>query len=203
MKHVVDGSIGGSPNTACHEETHKVAGKGILELGSWTPRISRSGLLANACTRIAWWLNGDLMGNYGDDPVIDATNVDSEVLRRADHTLYELKSGDLIAFRYKTASYYCFNSQVILNVNGTVLDSATGAMSITFARQHTPDWFMPSFTPVFSPSESGATPTDFSPLRTNFLSSGLPITPGVDHWEAPDGSRDHALSNFYYRIQIP
>lgn len=197
---VVD-SLSGS-QLYCRDEEIQNAGLPYIKLGSWTIGISRKALLENECKDLNWWLNGELMGEYGETPRINRFNVDSELQRRGTHTAIELKRGDLLSFRFRDASYHCFTHVSDIQVDGQLLRIGDTGLSITFARQFSQDWNEPSFTPNFANDEDLALPTDFLPLRTNFFSDGSTINAGWDYWTQPDGTRDHEKGNFYYRVQL-
>lgn len=198
--HVVDKKI--TTDTAeCHEELIMKPIPPFLKLGFWSPRLSHKGLLANACREIAWWYNGVLMGEYKKEPEITGANVDAQMERRTNHTLLELQKGDLLAFRFRNGSYHCYNHLSNLEVNGTITSSTDPWVETLFSRGHTDNWFMPDFVPVVKPDEISAAITDFTPLRPA-MTSGYPDAPGDDNWQVPDGSEDHKVSNFYFRISL-
>lgn len=185
----------------CHEEVAPRAKTWQLELGEWDLGLSRKGLLANACNQVSVWHNGYLLGSYGNDPVVTSSNLDEEYDGRTVHKALELKPGDVLAFRFKNASYLCYNSKSELRVNGTTLDTESTGVESYFSKGFTEGWNLPGFTPTFSPQESGASYKDFFPLRES-LSTGTAVTPGDDLWEADDGSLDHHTSNFYFIIKL-
>lgn len=190
---------------ACHEEVlPKPSSSEPLLLGSWNAEFSRKGMLENKCNQISWFHNGEEMGVYGLDPVITAANVDAELARRSEHTQFEFRPGDLIAFRFKDASYYCYNHRSMFRVNGTMIETGTSGTQTWFAKAFSPNWFSPSFVPTYASAEDGAGIHDFIPLRTSTRNSNgtVPIVPGTDMWEPDDGSLDHQTSNFYFRIQL-
>lgn len=191
-----------SSNTSeCHEDLVLKPLPPFLKLGTWDPSFSRKGMLENACREVAWWYNGLLMGLYEKEPEITAANIDAQIKRRTNHTLLELKKGDVLAFRFKNASYHCYNHLSSLNVNGTTTSTTDPWVETLFSRGHTDNWFLPTFNPTVKSDESTAAITDFTPLRPTLL-SGDPDVPGVDNWKAPDGSEDHKISNFYFRISL-
>ncbi|CAN8065381.1 unnamed protein product [Agarophyton chilense] len=199
----IDGTpSSGGTTTYCRDEIDKAAARPIIELGSWSIGLSRRGLLENECKDLKWWHNGELVGEYGDSPAITAANVAREMQIRGMHTALELRRGDLLAFRLRNASYYCFTRTSTIRVNGQDLTLTDSSVSIMFARQHTENWFAPSFAPAVGQSEEIAGPADFVPLRTQLFSNGNPIVPGTDYWQLPDGTRDHERGNFYFRVQL-
>lgn len=198
--------------TYCNNMTSEIAEPPVLRLGSLEIGLSRKGMVSNACNELVWFYNGEFMVNYGDEsnPEINCANVDYEIDRRANHTSIELKRGDLIAFRFKHASYHCFTSIAKFQVNGKRLSSMHKDVVIRYATKHTPGWHHPSFKPmypknnesVYNVTEETEEPGVFVPLRREFLETGENIIPGKDYWHPPDGGRDHKLGNFYFRIQL-
>lgn len=201
---VIDDGID-DDTAACHEEVLlRPSSNEPLQLGSWRAEFSRKGMLANACNQISWYHNGEEMGTYGMDPLITTANIDTELARRSEHTKFEFKPGDLIAFRFKNASYYCYNHRSVFLVNGTMIDTSTSGAQTWFAKTFSPNWFSPSFVPTYASDEASAGRYDFIPLRTAIANSDgtVAIVPGTDLWEPDDGSFDHQTSNFYFRIQL-
>ncbi|KAI0561324.1 hypothetical protein FGB62_87g047 [Gracilaria domingensis] len=196
----------------CRNDTILVAEPPILRLGSVDIGLSRKGMLSNKCNELVLWYNGDLVVNYGgkENPMITCANADEEIKRRSNHTAVELQRGDLIAFRFKHASYHCFTSIAKFRINGRYLTSMDDSVVVRYARQHSTNWFSPNFTPVYpendmnleNVTEATEPSSIFIPLRRKFFSSNETIVPGEDYWHPPDGSRDHAVGNFYFRIQL-
>lgn len=139
------------------------------------------------------------MANYGG---VTESSVLEELDKRQNNTLLHLKQGSLIAFRFKDTSYHCYNSMATFMVNGTAIDTLSSAVSTRFARGFVPNWFLPSTSLSYADEEATAGTYDFVPLRTHMLSDGSPIPHGVDSWRPPDGTADHKISNFYFRIQL-
>lgn len=192
-----------SETAECSEEIGLRPSVGIeLQLGTFGLGISRKGLLANACNQISWYYNGEKQGEYGNTPVIDSGNLEAEYARRSSHTLYEFKSGDLIAFRFKNASYYCFTHYAEFDVNGTIVDRSSSGDPIWFANAHSENWFTNDFVPTYGVREGDGPVTNFVPLRSTMLGSGRAIGKGEDLWQGDDGSADHQTSNWYFRIQL-
>lgn len=185
----------------CRTEPKTSAGGPVLSLGTFRPSISRSGLLANQCNRLAWWLNGDLYGNYGDDS-ITAENIDEAIDLRSNHSLLELRRGDLVAFRFKAGSYYCYNSFSNFIVDGEVLNTSSPDVTTHFNRAFVTNWFSPTTNVTYATDETTAALTEFVPLRDMTLVGNNSIVPGEDMWSPVDGSLDNAVSNYYYRIQL-
>lgn len=184
----------------CHEDVADRAAGPILELGEWLLSLSRKGFSANACGQISLFHNGEALAEFTNNTVITPANVDDEFDKRTMHEHVELQTGDLLAFRFKDASYYCYNSLSGFTVNGNVLDTTTVGIKSHYATKYSPGWHLPSFTPTYSAQEAGSTPGDFIPLRTKMI-SGTPISPGDDVWKDED-SYDHHKSNYYFRIQL-
>ena len=188
----------------CHQEAMKgVGGVGAtVELGSHSISFSRNGLLANACQNLYIWHNGEVIASWDSNTETNSSNIDQHLEDREEALLIDYKPGDLLAFRFRDTSYHCFSGYAEFMVDGTKVDTSSTGVSATFAKQHSTNWFTKDFPVVFNSDESAASPTEFVPLRTHFLSNGDPIVPGVDNWRPPDGTEDHKNSNFYFRIQL-
>lgn len=139
------------------------------------------------------------MANYGE---VSESSVGEELDKRQNNTLLHLKPGSLIAFRFKGASYHCYNSMSTFMVNGTAMDTLNSTVSTRFARGFVSSWYLPSTALSYSDDEATAGTYDFVPLRTHMLSDGSLIRHGADSWKPPDGTEDHKISNFYFRIQL-
>lgn len=154
------------------------------------------------------------MGNYKPAGSMTSAKVDSEMKKRADHSLLELRGGDILSFRFKDTSYYCYTYLTQFTINGAAMDSTSAGFDTRFAREHTDNWFSPQFTPILADTEAKDNLKAFTPLRAKMLPKteqssvfGETIVPGKDYYQPP-GSGDnydqnHKLSNFYFRIQIP
>lgn len=186
---------------ACHSEAKRNGGHGTrVKLGSFFPKYSRAGLLDGQCKALAWWVDGNLIEAY--EPEITESNIDKEMFRRANNTLFPLKPGSVVAFRFKKASYHCFSSFAAFVVNGTLLDTNDPNVKIRFNRAHVPNWYALDVNLTFAEDEHTASYTDFLPLRTQMLFDGSTIVKGEDYWKPSDGTEDHKVSNFYFRIEI-
>lgn len=186
----------------CHSEGKLSAGSGVrLKLGSFFPKYSRTGLLDGQCKQLAWWVDGELVEVYGKEEISE-DNIDEEMFRRANNTLFPLKAGSVIAFRFKQASYHCFSSFASIVVNGTRLDTNNPTVKIRFNRAHVPNWFAPDANLTYAEDEHTAAVTEFIPLRSHMLFDGSAIAKGEDTWKPPDGTEDHKVSNFYFRIDM-
>lgn len=190
---------------ACQTASSSLVNSREISLGTFKIHISKNGVLADDCTQIAWWHNGILLGNHKLVPSMSALVVDTEHSKREDHSLLELRPGDLLAFRFKEASYYCYKHFSEMLVNGTEISTNTGVTTTHYSREYSQDWFLPSFTLTEANTAADESETDlkkFLPLRkTKF--SGSPISNGTDHWEPRDDTNaDNKRSNWYYRIQI-
>lgn len=178
-----------------------------ITLGSVKIHISRAGVLANDCTQLAWWHNGELLGNRGLAPTMSEDTVDAELTAREDHSLLELRPGDLIAFRFLQSSYYCYLHLTEMVVNSTSLDTLSQGVTTHYARAYSPDWYLPSFKLTGANTgvdENETNKKKFIPLRAKKLNSDQPIVPGNDYWEPTDNSdSDKKKGSFYFRIQIP
>jgi hypothetical protein len=140
-----------------------------------------------------------------------------EMAIRQEHSLLELRPGDLVAFRFKDASYHCYRHLTAFNIDGAGVDSTALGFETRFAREHTPGWEKKEFKPVLSEAENADNLAAFVPLRTHQLpksingtTKGPAITPGADMWKPPSNvasgeeyDQNHKISNFYFRIDIP
>lgn len=174
-------------------------------------------LAIQRCTYVAWFLNGNLMGNYKPPASVTSSSLSTELAIRQDHSLLELRPGDLVAFRFKDTSYHCYRHFTAFSIDGKFVDSAAAGFETRFAREHTAGWEKPSFSPVLDDNERSDNLASFTPLRKNQLPKteegsevGPAITPGADMWKPPanvaageEYDQNHKLSNFYFRIQIP
>lgn len=178
-----------------------------ITLGFLRFHFSRKGVLANDCIQVAWWHNGELLGNRKLGIPIDSSTLNDAVSERENHSQLELRPGDIIAFRFRGASYYCYNHLTDITANTTSFKSTDAGVTTHYAREFSTDWFMPSFkldSNTLGDDESETDLKKFLPLRTKKLSSDTAIVPGDDMWEPRDDSnQDNKRSNWYYRIQIP
>jgi hypothetical protein len=100
-----------------------------------------------------------------------------------------------------------------MSVNGVRTDSTTEGMKVTFAREFTKDWMLQSFKPKYGTEEKDDNLAEFIPTRSRMLSktatensAGPAIVPGQDLWQAYDANapdRNHRISNWYFRIDLP
>lgn len=177
-----------------------------ISLGTFKIHISRPGIEANDCTQIVWWHNGVLLGihNSSTDPL--AATVDTKLAAREDHALLELRPGDLLAFRFKEGSYYCYKHLSDMLVNGTEITTSMAVTTTHYAREYSQNWFLPSFQLTAENTAADETETDlkkFLPLRQTKLTTGEEIIDGTDYWQSRDDTNaDNKRSNWYYRIQI-
>ncbi|CAN8066383.1 unnamed protein product [Agarophyton chilense] len=196
----------------CRNGSTSVVEPPVLRLGSFEIGLSRKGMHSNACNELVLWHNGDLVVNFGakDNPTITCANADEEIRRRSNYTAVELQRGDLIAFRFKKASYHCFTSIAKFRINGRYMSSVDDEVVVRYARQYSTNWFSPSFIPVYpkddlnmkNVTEETEPASVFVPLRRKLFSTGEMIPRGEDFWHPPDGTQDHSLGNFYFRIQL-
>lgn len=157
------------------------------------------------------------MGNYKPASSVSPGSLSSELATRQDHSLLEIRPGDIVAFRFKDTSYHCYNHLTVFNIDGIAVDSRTAGFETRFARAHTDGWETKSFSPVIDEVERDDNLASFIPLRKNQLPKletgtgvGPAIIPGADMWKAPanvaageEYDQNHKQSNFYFRIQIP
>lgn len=193
----------------CETKTRSMVDSVDISLGTIKIHISKAGIKANDCTQIAWWHNGILLGNRRlVDGITEANDavVTSEQIAREDHSLIELRPNDVIAFRFKEASYYCYKHLTEMVMNGTSIDTNMGFVSTFYAREFSTNWFLPSFELNESNTAQDETETDlkkFLPLRKNKLVSGDVLITGTDYWQPrDDANADNKRSNWYYRIHI-
>ncbi|PXF48197.1 hypothetical protein BWQ96_02149 [Gracilariopsis chorda] len=178
-----------------------------LTLGRLKFHFSRKGALADDCNEVAWWHNGELLGNRKPVSITSPSDVDKVLKDREEHTLLELRPGDLIAFRFRDSSYYCYKHLTEFVINGTSVNSEALGFTTHYAREFTKDWFSPSYALTDQNMGEDETEPDirkFLPLRTTKLSNSVSIVPGSDYWEPRDSnSPDNKPSNWYFRIQVP
>lgn len=121
--------------------------------------------------------------------------------------MLEARGGDIFAWRFRDASYYCQIHNIRLDINGTIIEDVFTSpdVKITFAREFSKDWFSPSFEPVYGTNEID------DPVLTHFIEprshmfSGVVIPPNenVDLWEPIDQSdADKKKSNWYWRLEV-
>lgn len=178
-----------------------------ITLGTLRFHFSRPGILSNDCAQVAWWHNGELLGNRKTVSNMSSATIDQELKAREEHSLLELRPGDLIAFRFKESSYYCYKHLTELVVNTTAVRSDEAGFITHYAREFSLDWFLPTF--VLTAQNTGEDESEqdkkkFIPLRTKKQSSNTILNNGTDYWEPRDDSNaDNKRSNWYFRIQIP
>jgi hypothetical protein len=201
----------------CSTQTAKTATKTDIKLGTIKFQLSSTGALANQCNYVAWFHNGKIMGNYKKEAaaVTDST-LPAVSAKREDHSLLELRPGDLISFRTKEASYHCYRHLTEFSVDGAAVDSTAVGFETRFAREHSEGWEKKEFKPVLAEVETKTNLKSFTPLRTHRLPKtetsterGPAIIPGADMWRPPANTsageaydQNDKISNFYYRIQV-
>lgn len=193
----------------CETSSRTMVSGQDISLGTLKIHISKAGVRANDCTQISWWHNGVLLGNRGVVNGISSANtatLNAELSAREDHALLELRPGDLIAFRFKEGSYYCYNHLSEMVVDGTKITSNMNVVTSYYAREFSQGWFLPSYKLTASNTAADENESDlkkFLPLRSNKLVTGLGLIDGTDYWEPRDDSNaDNKRSNWYFRIQI-
>lgn len=191
----------------CASKSVPVVSGQDIALGHLRIHISKTGMLGNDCAEMAWWHNGELMGNHGAASDITTKSIDRELSIREEHAMLELRPGDLIAFRFRDSSYYCYKHLVEFSINGTVITTADARVTTYYARKYSRDWYLPSTALTPKNKGIGESETDlakFIPLRKTKLTSNSAIVPGEDCW-APknDSDPDNKKSEWYFRIQIP
>lgn len=173
-----------------------------ISLGSIQFHLSRPGISSDSCSQFAWWHNGELLGNYGKIE----NGIDLETSKRQKHSMIELKKGDLLAFRFIDASYYCYKHFTEFIINGTSLNSNAQSVNTMYAREYSADWYLPHYELNVANTGLDESETDFTkflPLRTHLLTSGIRIVAGEDYWQVRDDTDDdHKRGDFYFRIQL-
>jgi hypothetical protein len=171
-------------------------------LGTFKFSVSPRGVSANDCNQIVWWHNGVVQSAYGSAPNVTSATAGAERGARENHYKLELRGGDVLAWRYKHASYYCQMHNMQIVINGTVADATSPGISAHYARAYSPDWFSPTFAPALGQGEADPVLTHFLPPRATML-NGTTILPTVDYWSPPNpASRDAKTSNWYWRIEV-
>lgn len=205
---VVKDSADASKQVAdCETKPRSLVSEREITLGTFKIHLSRNGMLVNDCAQVAWWHNGELLGNRNVVNGMSESNVDAELRAREDHSLLELRPGDLLAFRIREGSYYCYKHFSEMVVNTVDMDTAMPTVTTHYAREYSKDWFMPSF--KLTPENTAETEAEtdlkkFLPIRKHRLTDGAIIENGKDYWQPrDDNSADNKRSNWYYRIQIP
>lgn len=195
------------PQALCTSRTFLLVSARDITLGTVRIHVSEAGIRADDCTQLAWWHNGELLGSrarFGNKTNIDYAE---EVKAYEDHSMIELRPGDLVAFRFEESSYYCYKSLTDLVVNTTAISSTAASVITHYSRKYSADWFLPSYKLTaanMGVDESDTVMEKFLPLRTNTLVTGANIVSGQDYWAPRDDSNsDNLQSNWYFRIQIP
>lgn len=202
---------GNKVTSTCEFQENLSAGKPYMLLGELHFAISPTGMLQNACTQFEWYLNGNEMGMYQRAKDMNPETYYAEYRKRSDHSMLELRPGDLIAFGFRDSSYYCYRYLTSVIINGTSFDSTAPGFNTRFAREWSQDWEKPDFQPVLSDVETSTNVNAFIPLRKYMLPSsngpGQLITPGADLWKPSIGvyaaDLNHQTGNFYFRLQVP
>lgn len=198
---MVVNEITGPDTATCSEiKADRVSGP-VMELGEWLISISRAGFDAGECSQVSVYHNGVELNVFGNDPAITPANADDEYAKRSIHDHLELQTGDVLAFRFKQSSYYCYNGLSDFVVNGNPLASTNNSVTTHYSLKYTAGWNLPSFVPTYVTQETGSNPGDFIPLRTNMIAGSI-IVPGSDLWAADNGSPDTHRSNYYFRIVL-
>lgn len=192
--------------TCAAQELSLVSGR-ELKLGSLHLGISLTGVRENNCNQISWWHNGIFRGEWQRTSNLSETESNEALLDRAVHTLLEIRPGDLFAFQFIDASYYCYKHFAKINLNGLEVTTDMVGVSSHYSREYTSGWFEPSF-PMngtrIGIDESETDLRKFLLPRKTMLDSGAEILSGIDNWAPEDySSRDHRPGNWYWRIQLP
>lgn len=197
---------GKNPQAECATRRVLVAERPVLMLGSMLLALSPSGISADACSQIAVFHNGRLIANFGRDPNTARSRPSLLQRQRAFHDRLELRAGDVLAWRFVDASYYCFLHRVALRVNSFALSETSPGGYLLYARAASPGWFSRNIdlTGRIANSEKDRDLTKWLRPRSRMLATPRRVTPGVDFWSPPDQSNpDNRISNYYWRFQIP
>jgi hypothetical protein len=88
----------------CARAAAPTASRTSLILGTIQFGISPNGVLSKGCHQLAWWHNGRQYGNYSTSAKMTPTMFSSTMTRMINHSLLELRPGDVIAFRFREGS---------------------------------------------------------------------------------------------------
>jgi hypothetical protein len=88
----------------CAKSSAPTASKTSLTLGSIKFGTSPNGVLNKGCHQLAWWHNGRLYGNYKTNTSMTGETFSSTMLKMDDHSLLEMRPGDVVAFRFREGS---------------------------------------------------------------------------------------------------
>lgn len=192
--------------SSCRTRTIYAASAPVLELGSVTISVSTVGSRADACNEVALFHNGNLIANFPKEPSLVETEPVNVLKRREYYDKLELRPGDLVAFRFYSASYYCFRHHVSFVVNGKTITTDSPGVTMLYARKASDGWYLNDYDMRgrIANSESDPDLTKWLRPREKTITSGAIIIPNVDYWDTPDQSNpDRRISNYYWRISIP
>jgi hypothetical protein len=88
----------------CARAAAPTASHSTLTLGTIKFGISPNGVLNKGCHELAWWHNGRQYGNYSVNAKMTASTFSSTMNKMENHSLLELRPGDVVAFRFKRGS---------------------------------------------------------------------------------------------------
>ncbi len=203
----VDPVLEHNETASCTPKTVNLVSGRELELGSFWISISRDGVKENSCNQLTWWHNGMFRGDWPKVSGLSDTEVDKVLEERSTHTLLEMRPGDLLAFQFIDASYYCYKHFAKIVVNGIEITTEMTGVNTYYSREYTPNWFDPGFTlngTRVGLDESEVDLRKFLPRRKIMIESGAEIEPGIDYWAPEDpNSRDHKKGDWFWRIQLP
>ncbi len=193
-------------SSSCRTRTIYAPSAPVLKLGSVTISVSARGSLADACNEVALFHNGNLIANFPKEPTLVKSQPAQVLQRREYYDKLELRPGDVIAFRFHAASYYCFRHHVSFVVNDKTITTDTPGVNMLYSRKASEGWFLKDYDMRgrIADSESDPDLKKWLRPRTKLLTSSTIIIPNADYWEAPDQSNtDNRISNYYWRISIP
>lgn len=199
----------------CNTTVAKKVTAPTLKLGMMNLSISESGVQADKCNKFIWYHNGNLRGDWTNEGYfsLSANDTAAALADRAVHTLLELLPGDLLAFQFTDASYYCYKNLAAISANNLNITTDMVGVQTYYAREPSDYWFAPNFTMNATTLGNGTEESEID--RAKFLvprkfmldnttdGSLTPVVPGTDYWQPDDGSADHAVANWYWRIHIP
>ncbi len=204
----VEADVERLPEAPCTQQVVYQVTKPTLRLGSFLPALSASGMARDECSQFTWWHNGLLRGDWGlVGGVMDENKTATALSERGVHTLLELRPGDLLAFQFTHASYYCYKSFSAIMVNGLNITTDMPGVATHYARQATPNWFGPAYVIDESNTAADESDTDLTKWlkpRTKMLVDNATIVPGRDQWQRDlGGSDDTRTADWFWRVQIP
>ena len=195
----------------CQKTSRRIVRSLQIALGFISFGVSYQGFMANDCTRFAWFLNGKQFMAMDDSMVVTSSTARTAHRDAVYHDKLELKPGDVIAFRFKQASYYCFTNTVLMYVNGTYaygFPSDRVKFEAYYNREPVQGWNSKDLVigpDMSKPDEMYAGPTDWIPWRVKKLAPPQDaIADRASLWNPRnDNNLDDRRGNWYFRLRIP